>query len=80
MLESLATQLTDAERIAFRATRIWDQTGEHPFTERELAHLRFQHWLVHCPVWDWIMDGLDGVIGAGVSAQDITVWTSGLTG
>jgi hypothetical protein len=42
--------------------------------------VRFQHWLVHSPVWDRAMDALDGMSGADDSAQEITAWTSGLTG
>jgi hypothetical protein len=41
------TTFTEAEFTTLQSLRTSYQAGEHVFTKRELAHLRFQRWLVH---------------------------------
>lgn len=54
-------RFSEPEFAALQALRTQYQTGYprpagHRFTERELAHLRFLHWLVRRPEWNWALD------------------------
>jgi hypothetical protein len=73
----MIAQLTSAECTAFRALRIRYQTGEHLFTKRELAHLRFLRWLLCSPGWDRAMDRLDGIRERHSAAQQRSTWMPG---
>jgi hypothetical protein len=81
------TPLTRTERAALQSLRASYQSGQHLFTERELAHLRFLRWLVQSPAWNQAMDRADEhetIVGAvhekPGSTQAMPEWTLGLLG
>ncbi|HEX6510419.1 MAG TPA: hypothetical protein VF221_22550 [Chloroflexota bacterium] len=49
-------QFSKAELAGLHALRTHYATTRQEFTDRELAHLRFMHWLVRRPAWDLALD------------------------
>lgn len=52
------SQFTRAEHAALQVLRTQYMSPRPRFTDRELAHLRFMHWLVHRPDWNRALDQL----------------------
>ena len=57
------TQFSEVEVAALQTLRTQYLTTPHQFTDRELANLRFMHWLVRRPGWN---QALDQPVSAGV--------------
>ena len=57
-------RFTETEVAALQALRTQYPVTCQPFTDRELAHLRFMRWLVRRPEWN---RALDQQVSAGVS-------------
>ena len=50
------SRFSKAEFAALQALRTQYLTTRGQFTDRELANLRFMHWLVHRPDWNRTLD------------------------
>jgi hypothetical protein len=71
------TQFTDTELQALQSLRAKYRAGQHIFTPRELAHLRFLRWLVNRPDWNRSFDRGDGThLGLAAGEAELT-WTLG---
>jgi hypothetical protein len=68
---------SETEFDALQSLRTRYQTGQHLFTERELAHLRFLRWLVHSPGWHRAMDQPESAQERQITAPRSPIWTLG---
>jgi hypothetical protein len=71
------TQFNPTELDALRSLRTQYQTGQHVFTPRELARLRFVRWLVKNPGWDRSLDQADGTTLSRAAQPEAPTWTLG---
>jgi hypothetical protein len=65
---------------ALQSLRKRYKTAHHLFTQRELAHLRFRHWLVRSPGWDRAMDQPYETRARAVPTQETGTWMPGFIG
>lgn len=56
LIIATGAQFSEAEFEALRSLRTKYRDTHHLFTEHELAHLRFQRWLVRSPYWHRSLD------------------------
>jgi hypothetical protein len=73
-------RFTEAERSALKSLRTKYQTGQHLFTARELAHLRFLRWLVNSPGWNPTMDQPSNAPKRHAPVLETTTWMPGFIG
>jgi len=55
-IASTDTGFSLREHETLRALRAKYETGQHLFTQQELARLRFVRWLIQSPGWNRAMD------------------------
>jgi hypothetical protein len=73
-------RFSEMECNALQSLRTKYQPEQHVFTALELAHLRFQRWLVRSPGWNRAMDQPDKTHERRSAAQQRSTWMLGFTG
>jgi hypothetical protein len=71
------TRFSEAELDTLQSLRTRYQAGQHLFTERELAQLRFLRWLVQSPGWHRAMDQPVNAQERQITTPRNPIWTLG---